>query len=449
MDKTKISLSVPATIYDFGEMESLTNNKYVTHAKLKVFYVGETGDRRRFTKEFSDQLLTTLPGTPVVAYFDYESDDFIGHHWEQYVFGYVPETATIEYIQENNKTFALTDVLLFTGREDNIGFIAQQIIGKQHSLELDPKTVEYVMVKTQGEIESITFTKGDFIGLSVLGDDERPAFEGSSFFKDVGDDIKALVASYKEFKEQVELYKSGGKEMENEKTLPSPEDTAVEATEVQTDEVATDETVVDAENVEDSTEESNTEAEENANEIESVDAAEAENSESVESASEQEDASEEEVNASSEEPTEPEVTDEVVSDVENSSEVIVEAQTLEGMEDAREQETEHTTKEKEREVEQNSDSAALNKAERQELNEYRRQAKLALIDSYTELSEETKEEFKAKHAEFTVDQLDKELAYVLVKELRQQKAVNYRVFSVNSSKEETLVDIVNRYKDKN
>lgn len=448
MDKTKISLSVPATIYDFGEMESLTNNKYVTHAKLKIFYVGETGDKRRFTKEFSDQLLTTLPGTPVVAYFDFEDDDFIGHNWEQYVFGYVPETATIEYIQENNKTFALTDVLLFTGRPDNVGYIAQKIIGKQHSLELDPKTVEYVMVKTQGEIESITFTKGDFIGLSVLGDDEKPAFEGSSFFKDAGDDIKALVASYKEFKEQVELYKSGGKEMDNEKTLPIPEDTAVEATEVQTDEVTTAETVVDAEYVEDSTEESNTEAEENANEIESVDAAEAENSESVESASEEE-TSEEEVNASSEEPIEPEVTDEVVSDVENSSEVIVEAQTLEGMEDAREQETEHTTEKEEREVEQNSDSAALNQAERQELNEYRRQAKLALIDSYTELSEETKEEFKANQAEFTVDQLDKELAYVLVKELRQQKAVNYRVFSVNSSKEETLVDIVNRYKDKN
>lgn len=133
-----ISLSIPARISSFEETD---NFSHTTDARLEVFFVGKTGDIREFTKEFSEKLIKTLPGTPIVAYYDNEKDDFIGHNEIQYVYGYVPEDAIPEFVEKDGKTWAVVDVKLFTERNDNIGQVANQIIGKAQSLELNPDTV--------------------------------------------------------------------------------------------------------------------------------------------------------------------------------------------------------------------------------------------------------------------------------------------------------------------
>lgn len=432
MNKDNISLSVPATIYDFGEIESLTKNKYVTHSKLKLFYVGTTRDNRVFTKEFSDQLLQTLPGTPVVAYYDEEDQDFIGHWWVQYVFGYVPENATIEYVEEGVNTWAITDVLLFTGREDNIGEVAKKIIGKQHSLELDPNTVEYILEKKEGEdFPQITFTKADFIGLSVLGDWDSPAFPGSSFFTEDAE-LETFIKSFNEFKTQVEQYKFGGKEMDKDKDLSTLEKTEVEEIEaVET----TEEEIFEKEQLDVVGMETEEVIEEPEVEVD-TETTEPEITEEVE---EETEAEEEDFEAS------------VETENEDSSEVET-AEILEGMEDVgKETETEYKEEEEESEEAFDSNSAALNKAEREELNAYRRKAKYELIDSYEELDEKVKDEFKAKHEEFTVDQLDKELAFALVKSMRQNKTKDFKVFSMEIKKadEGSVEGLIEKYKDKN
>lgn len=501
MDNMKISLSVPATIYDFGETENLTNNKYVTHAKLKVFSVGSTGDKRVFTKQFSDQLLQTLPSTPVVAYYDEDEDDFKGHHIIQYVFGYVPENATISYVDEvvdgKKVTFALTDVLLFTGRQDNIGTIASKIIGHAHSLELDPKTAKYEIVRTNGKIESVTFKEGNFIGLSVLGTNEKPAFAGSAFFTE-GSELDLFINSFKEFKEEVELYKSGGEKMDNEINLPNPKsyqefkkssltekinsvvkalenqgyygyfidaidesyvfrvymedsaefyrikqvDGAITSMEVVYPRYLTEAEInnVEAPNFNESTNEEITEAVENTEVEEQFEEVIEQVTEATEAATEEP--------AVVETETFEEVTETVEETVEENldTHIVVEAQILEqGMEDVREQ-----TNKEEVQGSQAAYTSALNDAERQELNEYRKKAKFELIDMYTELDDEIKEDFRNRHAEFTVDQLDKELAYVLVKSQRQNKKGGIKVFAMlqDTPKEETLADIVAKYKDK-
>lgn len=437
MDKVNVSLSVPATIYNIGETQDfLTKNQYVTKAKLKVFYVGKTGDNRVFTQEFSDQLLQTLPGTPVVAYYDEERDDFVGHNYVQYVFGYVPETASLGYItDESGVRFAVTDVLLFTGRNDNIGEVASKILGKSHSLELDPATVEYTIVRAGGQMESITFTKGDFIGLSVLGDNEQPAFSGSAFFSEHDDDLQAFVNSFQEFKKEVELYKSGGNLMNDENNLPIQENEPVieEAKEIsikvtieEEDELQPGEEVV-----------------ETTQEITEIVKTNSDGSQEVITTQTIEQTSE----TMMEELIEEVIVEEIVEAeeiVEEISEVVVEAQTLEGMEDVRE-----TKEEVQGEVEI-SNSAALNNAERQELNEYRKKAKFEIIEVYSDLDEEILNKYRENHAEFTVEQLDKELAYELVKSQRQNKKNGVKVFSLaqETPKEDTLQDVIARYKDK-
>lgn len=81
----------------------------------------------------------------------------------------------------------MTDVILYTERTDNIGEVAKKIVGKQHSLELKPDTLKYKINRdNSGRFMNIQFIDGCFIGLSVLGDDETPAFDGAGFF-DVDD----------------------------------------------------------------------------------------------------------------------------------------------------------------------------------------------------------------------------------------------------------------------
>lgn len=188
----KIPSNVPVFIQD---VESQENGRYST-AKLKVFYQGETADHRLFTKTFSDKVIQSLPSTPVVGYYSEESDDFIGHNTIQYVYGHVPETASIEYVkdEESGNTFVITDVILYTERHDNIGEVARKIVGKQHSLELDPDTLQYKVNRDKnGRFLNIEFLDGQFIGLSVLGDNETPAFTGSCFFT-TNEDFKSFAS---------------------------------------------------------------------------------------------------------------------------------------------------------------------------------------------------------------------------------------------------------------
>ena len=120
--KNRELFRVPAIISESSQpltFEVKELNKFVSLVKLKVFYQGTTPDNREFTKDFSDKVLASLPQTPVVAYHD--GEDFIGHNYEQYVYGYVPEVGEIGFEEIDGQKWAVTDIILFTGRDDNIG----------------------------------------------------------------------------------------------------------------------------------------------------------------------------------------------------------------------------------------------------------------------------------------------------------------------------------------
>ena len=185
MERSKINTSIPVELLHLpnSTFNKEYNNNFVTHGKLKIFYIGQTDDKRKFTEDFSAKVLRTLPLSPVVAYYNEDEQDFNAHNTTQYVYGFVPKDATIELKPEGDKVWAYTDVILFTGREDNIGGVAKKIIGSKHSLELDPKTVDYVVNRDEeGKFLNVEFLDGQFIGLSVVGEKETPAFQGSEFF---------------------------------------------------------------------------------------------------------------------------------------------------------------------------------------------------------------------------------------------------------------------------
>ena len=180
MRKVKVQTNLPAYLSDFV---SEPNEKF-SRAKLKVFYIGETADKRLFTEKFAKKVIKTLPYTPVVSSYDADEDDFVGHAAEQNIYGIVDPCGKITFEEEDGQTWATCDVVLYTERPDSTGKIASKIVGKQHSLELDPKTVRYtVNYDSKKKLKNIEFLDGEFVGVSVLGDKQKPAFSGSHFFK--------------------------------------------------------------------------------------------------------------------------------------------------------------------------------------------------------------------------------------------------------------------------
>lgn len=89
----------------------------------------------------------------------------------------------------------ITDVVLYTERQDNIGEVARKIVGKQHSLEINPNTLKYRINRDiNGQFRNLQFLSGEFVGLSVLGNNEKPAFGGSHFFTN-NEDFQSTVES--------------------------------------------------------------------------------------------------------------------------------------------------------------------------------------------------------------------------------------------------------------
>lgn len=209
--RTSFSTSIPAVI---DSILPSAKGAHTTMAKLKVFYKGITGDGRRFTEDFAVKLLSNLPETPVVAFYDEEEGDFIGHAEKQGVFGYVPENAAVYFEEIDGKEWAVTDVKLFTERED-VGSVAKKIIGKQHSLELNPETIKFDINENKNEDYFVSFLDGELIGLSVLGDWQTPAFGGSGFFSQNNTPVSldTIISNYLSLPKEIEVTQNGGETM--------------------------------------------------------------------------------------------------------------------------------------------------------------------------------------------------------------------------------------------
>lgn len=167
---------------DFAAVNDDTPNEVFSRGKLKVFYKGETADHRYFSDAFAEKLLKSLPYTPIVSYYDEEAKDFRGHAPEQAIYGIVDPCKQPRFEKDDDgKEWCVCDVVIYTERAGKIGEIAKQIVGHKQSLErTDAKYV--INYDVHRHFKNIEFTDGKFVGVSVLGNDQEPAFTGSQFF---------------------------------------------------------------------------------------------------------------------------------------------------------------------------------------------------------------------------------------------------------------------------
>lgn len=215
-----------ATVY--GDLTPLNNSAF-SKARLKIFYKGLNRNGSYITDEIAEKLLSTLPGTPIVGNFSGEKDDFEGHmSWspeELKAYGFVPQDMNFNWEMSLDpdgvyRTYACTDIILWTGRYP----VASRIVGKSHSMELNPNTIQGEWVE-DGEDFYFQFTNAEFFGLCVLGNDYEPCFEGSSFYElhkdeektDFSNEVKEMFTLYKHELDIADENPTGGQKMEEEK----------------------------------------------------------------------------------------------------------------------------------------------------------------------------------------------------------------------------------------
>lgn len=247
---------IPTTF--IGEMINGLNqvSPEISKGRLRIFYKGLNRNLTYITDEFANKLIQSLPYAPVVGIYDESAQDFGGHDSNRntaQMYGIVPHDPNFAWEDHLDKdgilrTYACCDVYLYTGRYD----AAKQIVGKQQSMELDEKTIagnwQFVGDFPQ---EVFVFTDAHFIGLSVLGDDKEPCFEGAAFYE--------LVNKFNNF--MLSNTSTGGKDMAVEITKPIGTDDQVENEADETTSVSSPEATV-PEETSDSTETASTDSEE-------------------------------------------------------------------------------------------------------------------------------------------------------------------------------------------
>lgn len=214
MKDKKTPLLFPITIF-----EKLDTNGIITKARARIFYKYKNRNGGFITDEFADHLLETLPGSPVKGIYDEDNGDYTDHgtsRTQGRAYGFVPETnhniSYEEHLDEDGitRTYACADVYLWTSLYEE----AIDILGSAQSMELYEPSVKGRW-KNFGGQRLFEYTEGSFLGLQVLGKKTEPCFEGSAFFallEDLPQDfLNSLYNSYLEFQLQTQ---KGEKDMD-------------------------------------------------------------------------------------------------------------------------------------------------------------------------------------------------------------------------------------------
>lgn len=197
----------PVSVY--GKLEKY--NDVLSKGRCRIFYKYGNRNGTYITDEFSEKLLSTIAYAPVKGIYEY--DDFTDHgarRSEGRIYGIVPENPHLQWEEHEDedgvaRTYACVDVLIFTALYKE----ASDIIGKAQSMELYEPSLQYHREIIHGQ-QYIVFDEGCFLGLQVLGKDVEPCFEGAAFFQ-LQENIEEVVKKIQEI--EMTYSKGGQKEM--------------------------------------------------------------------------------------------------------------------------------------------------------------------------------------------------------------------------------------------
>lgn len=211
-------------------LETKPINELVTEATIKVCYVSENPNQNNtvINKEVGRQIAATLPGAPVVGFYDKESGDFVQHSRKVTIsngqvnieditkpYGFVSFDAPWyqDFMEDGQvRTYLMCKAYLWTRQYEE----ASQALNKGQSMELDEQTMSGYY---EGDV--FVFTAATLDKLCILGDAYAPCFEGAKI-------MSSYTKQYESLAEQVENILGRRYYVMNGQLQPKPEKITLE-----------------------------------------------------------------------------------------------------------------------------------------------------------------------------------------------------------------------------
>lgn len=411
---------------EFINLQPLDINPLMQKCEIKVFYLGRNRNGSYINRETALQMSKTLRGTPIVAAYNKDKEDFGDHGHIMHIedgeitfsvktipYGFVSPDAEVwfqnftdtdEFGNTVERTYLMTTGYLWSGQFEELTKVINE--GQPQSMELDAESLQgHWATDNNLGVDFFIINDATFSKLCILGDNVEPCYEGASV---TSPEVSKNFAQGQEFQQtlftmmndlQTALNSKGGLNMSKEKELFSESVDVVEK-QPETEHELVEETVEEAPSTEE-------------NEYSAVE------EEEIQETTETDDT--ETVEETAEETAEVEETPEVEASLQE-----------ENKDNSVEPVFTHT----EEEFTQLSEELESLRAEIQELRNFKlgveNQQKDALIASYYMLSDEDKAEVIAHKEEFTFDEIKAKLAVIYV-----EKNVNFDMIDGQEEVEET------------
>lgn len=216
----KIPNTLDVTIY--GAMEPVTPT--LSKSRVRIFYKGMNRNRTFISEDFANQLIASLPYTPVKGIFNKDAVDYEDHgedNTDGRIYGIVPAETNFAWedhmdVDGVTRTYACADVLLFTGLYPE----AKLVPGESQSMEIFRGNLKGEWrISEEDNQPYYHFLQGCLVGLQVLGQEVEPCFEGAAFYS-LSKDIQELVdyiRNYSKKEVKVTMDKSKFRISDNEK----------------------------------------------------------------------------------------------------------------------------------------------------------------------------------------------------------------------------------------
>ena len=210
-------------------------NPLISKCQIKVCYVSDKPNRNGsiITKDVARDMANSLPGSPIVGYFNEDSGDFEEHNRSIEIsqgefkikdttkpYGFVDLGAKcwFQKFQEGNveREYLMTEGYLWTGQYPECERVLTH--GNNQSMELDEKNINAHWAKDEnGEPQFFIINEAIISKLCILGEDYEPCFEGAQITKvqfSFDDGFKEKLFSM--MNELKELLNEGGVSMDKE-----------------------------------------------------------------------------------------------------------------------------------------------------------------------------------------------------------------------------------------
>lgn len=191
-----IALNTPVEMIEITPI-----NPLISKCQIKVCYVGDEPNRNGtiITKDVAKTLANSLPGSPIVGFFNEKLGDFEEHNWELKLedgkLQFEPTTRPYGFVDLGAKVwfqkflddgveheYLVTEGYLWTGQFPETQRVLEN--GNNHSMELDERFVDGTWTNPDKDgIQFFIINEAIISKLCILGEDFEPCFEGSQITK--------------------------------------------------------------------------------------------------------------------------------------------------------------------------------------------------------------------------------------------------------------------------